>query len=108
MISVKRTSSVRTIFLIATAVLVSVPAWVRIACAQPPPPAADAKPAATTATPTPPTGWPPVVAEGADRLLRQTGEYIGSAEQFTFHADITFDHVLCRPARSCNIRHPRM
>ncbi len=22
------------------------------------------------------------------------GEYIGSAEQFTFHADITFDHVL--------------
>ena len=22
------------------------------------------------------------------------GEYVGSAEQFTFHADITFDHVL--------------
>ena len=36
----------------------------------------------------------PAVAERADRLLRQMGAYIGSAEQFTFHADITFDHVL--------------
>src|ERR1700761_6870365 len=36
----------------------------------------------------------PVVAEQADRLLRQMGAYVGSAEQFTFHADITFDHVL--------------
>jgi hypothetical protein len=43
-------------------------------------------PAATTA--------PPVVAALADRLLRQMSEYIASAEQFTFHADITFDHVL--------------
>jgi hypothetical protein len=36
----------------------------------------------------------PVVAEQADRLLKQMGDYIGSADQFTFHADITFDHVL--------------
>jgi hypothetical protein len=35
-----------------------------------------------------------VVAEQADRLLKEVGDYIGSAEQFTFHADITFDHVL--------------
>src|SRR5208337_2747121 len=36
----------------------------------------------------------PAVAEQADRLLRQMGAYIGSAERFTFHADIIFDHVL--------------
>jgi hypothetical protein len=30
----------------------------------------------------------PAVAEPADRLLKQTGAYIGSAEQFTFHAFI--------------------
>jgi hypothetical protein len=36
----------------------------------------------------------PVVAEQADRLLRQMSDYIGTADQFTFHADINFDHVL--------------
>lgn len=36
----------------------------------------------------------PIVEERADRLLKQMGAYVGSAEQFTFHADITFDHVL--------------
>src|SRR5271167_3207521 len=36
----------------------------------------------------------PVVAEQADRLLKQMSDYIGSADQFTFHADISFDHVL--------------
>ena len=36
----------------------------------------------------------PVIAEQADRLLKEVGSYIGSADQFTFHADITFDHVL--------------
>ena len=36
----------------------------------------------------------PQVAEAADRLLKQMGAYIGSAEQFTFRAAITFDHVL--------------
>ena len=84
----------RTISLIAAAVMVSAPAWVRIASAQAPQPATVAAPAAATASSTPITIVPPVVAEEADRLLRQMGEYIGSAEQFTFHADITFDHVL--------------
>lgn len=37
---------------------------------------------------------PPAIAEAADRLLKQMGAYIGSAEQFTVRADITFDHVL--------------
>jgi hypothetical protein len=46
------------------------------------------------ATPPAATTAPVVVAEQADRLLRQMSEYIASAEQFTFHADITFDHVL--------------
>src|SRR5262245_24459676 len=36
----------------------------------------------------------PQVGEAADRLLKQMGAYIGSAEQFTFRAAITFDHVL--------------
>jgi hypothetical protein len=36
----------------------------------------------------------PMVAEGADRLLKQMGAYLGSAEHFTFHANLTFDHVL--------------
>src|SRR5277367_2833852 len=84
----------RTISLIATAVMVSAPAWVRIASAQAPQPATVAAPAAATASSTPTTTVPPVIAEEADRLLPQMGEYIGSAEQFTFHADITFDHVL--------------
>lgn len=55
--------------------------------AQSSPPTADARPTATAAA-------APAVAEQADRLLRQMGAYIGSAGQFTFHADITFDHVL--------------
>ena len=36
----------------------------------------------------------PVIGEEADRLLKQMGSYIGSADQFTFHADILFDQVL--------------
>jgi hypothetical protein len=36
----------------------------------------------------------PIVPESADRLLRQMSDYIGSAEHFTFRADVTFDHVL--------------
>jgi hypothetical protein len=36
----------------------------------------------------------PVVAEQADRLLKEMSDYIGAADQFTFHADISFDHVL--------------
>ena len=36
----------------------------------------------------------PTVAESADRLLKEMGSYIGSADQFTFHADIIFDQVI--------------
>src|ERR1700760_3291434 len=36
----------------------------------------------------------PAMADQADRLLRDMAVYVGSAQQFTFHADITFDHVL--------------
>jgi hypothetical protein len=52
---------------------------------------------AQKAPPTAPT-LPPAaasaVAPAADRLLKEVGSYIGSAEAFIFHADITFDHVL--------------
>jgi hypothetical protein len=36
----------------------------------------------------------PTVAPEADRLIKEMGGYIGSAAEFTFHADVTFDHVL--------------
>ncbi len=36
----------------------------------------------------------PVVSPSADRLLRQMSDYLGSSGEFTFHADILFDHVL--------------
>lgn len=56
--------------------------------------AAQNRPAAPgAAAPTTPVAAP-AVAEQADRLLKEVGAYIGSAEQFTFHADVTFDHVL--------------
>jgi len=51
-------------------------------------PAAPAASAAATSAPA------PAISEAADRLLKEMGAYIGSAEQFTFHADVTFDHVL--------------
>jgi hypothetical protein len=56
--------------------------------------AAQNKPAAPNTAP-PTTNAPaPAVAEQADRLLKEVGAYIGSANEFTFHAEITFDHVL--------------
>jgi hypothetical protein len=45
------------------------------------------KPAATNAA-------APAVAEPADRLIKEMSAYIGSANEFTFHADVSFDHVL--------------
>jgi hypothetical protein len=36
----------------------------------------------------------PAIAEQADRIIKEMGAYIGSAQEFTFHADIIFDHVL--------------
>lgn len=36
----------------------------------------------------------PVVAEKADALLKQMGDYLAAADEFTFTADVTFDHVL--------------
>jgi hypothetical protein len=49
------------------------------------------KPAAPAAAANAPA---PAVAEPADRLIKEMGAYIGSANDFTFHADVTFDHVL--------------
>ena len=36
----------------------------------------------------------PIVDPQADRLLREMGDYLKSAQQFSFQAGITFDHVL--------------
>jgi hypothetical protein len=71
----------------AVAFLISAPAWVQVVGAQNAPAAPSAPPAVADAA-------APAVAKQAARLLRQMGAYIGSAEQFTFHADITFDQVL--------------
>jgi hypothetical protein len=68
------------------ALALSAPVWALPAYAQNAP-AGGQQPSATT----PP---PPVVAQRADELLQEASIYLASAEQFTFHADITFDHVL--------------
>ena len=36
----------------------------------------------------------PAIAPDAERVLKELGAYIGSAGQFVFDADITFDHVM--------------
>ena len=73
--------------MIAMALATSVLAWAEIAEAQ-------NIPTVPSAPPQAPNTAPPAVAERADQLLKQMSDYIGSAEQFTFHADISFDHVL--------------
>jgi hypothetical protein len=56
--------------------------------------AAQNKPTAPNA-PTVTTNAPaPTIAEAADRLIKEMGAYLGSANEFTFHADVAFDHVL--------------
>jgi hypothetical protein len=51
--------------------------------------------ASTPNTTTAPSAIPaPAVAADADRLLKEMGDYIGSAEHLTFQADVAFDHVL--------------
>jgi hypothetical protein len=62
-----------------------------IACASAQAASAQTKPAAPAAAA---NAAAPAVAESADRLLKEVGAYIGSANEFTFHADVTFDHVL--------------
>jgi hypothetical protein len=47
-----------------------------------------AKPSAAQSAPA------PSVAPEADRVLKEVGAYIGTAPQFIFHADVTFDNVL--------------
>jgi len=77
----------RIALMVAAAFVISTLAWMQVAEAQNTPASPIAPlPAANTA--------PPAVAERADQLLKQMSDYIGSAEQFTFHADISFDHVL--------------
>src|SRR3984957_14037546 len=56
--------------------------------------AAAAATARTDATPPPGVAGKPVVSPSAERVLHQMSEYLGSAGEFTFHADILFDHVL--------------
>ena len=53
--------------------------------------AAQNKPTApNTASPTT-NAAAPAVAEQADRFVKEMSAYIGSANEFTFHADVTFD-----------------
>jgi hypothetical protein len=57
--------------------------------------AAQNKPAAPNAPPAAATNAAaPAVAAQADRLIKEMSAYLGSASEFTFHADVTFDHVL--------------
>src|SRR5262250_428229 len=58
------------------------------------PASAQNRPVAPAAPATSTNSSAPAVAEQADRLLKEMSAYVGSAQEFTFHADITFDHVL--------------
>ena len=49
---------------------------------------------APSSPPPPAAADRPVVSPSAARVLHQMSEYLGSAGEFTFHADILFDHVL--------------
>src|SRR5580698_8457834 len=49
---------------------------------------------APSSPPPPAAADRPVVSSSADRVLHRMSEYLGSAGEFTFHADILFDHVL--------------
>jgi hypothetical protein len=51
-------------------------------------------PAAPSTAQPPVTPPAPAISQRADELLKQMSAYIGSANEFTFHADVTFDHVL--------------
>ena len=64
------------------------------------------KPAAPAGAPPAATAPAPAVAEQADRLIKEMSAYIGSANEFTFHADVTFDHVL-PSGQNCSFRQPR-
>lgn len=51
--------------------------------------------AATAATEAAPAAAPaPLIAARADALLREMSAYLAAAQEFTFTADVTFDHVL--------------
>jgi hypothetical protein len=89
----------RSISVIAIALVMLAPNWMQLAEAQ-------------TGQATPATSPPaansaaPAVAEQADRLLKQMGDYVGSAQQFTF-MPISPSTMCCHPARSCNTRFRR-
>ena len=55
---------------------------------------AQSTPAAPSAHQAPANTVAPAIAEQAETLLKQMSAYVGSAEQFTFHAEVAFDHVL--------------
>jgi hypothetical protein len=79
--------SMRTLCMIMLASLLSAPScWVIAQAQNVPTPSGAAAPESTAPA--------PVVSTQVDDLLKQMADYIGSAEQFTFHADIIFDHVL--------------
>ncbi|MBV8092533.1 MAG: DUF2092 domain-containing protein [Acetobacteraceae bacterium] len=55
---------------------------------------AQSTPAAPSAHQAPANTVAPAIAEQAETLLKQMSAYVGSAEQFTFHAEVAFDHVV--------------
>jgi hypothetical protein len=70
----------------AALAVISAVSWLHVAKAQNAPTTTNAPPATTAPA--------PVVSQRADELPKQMGDYIRSADQFTFHADISFDRVL--------------
>ena len=77
----------RAPYMLLMALMLSAPSCLLVAEAQNAPPAGGTPPPATD-------NAKPSIAPEAEELLKQMAAYVGSAGEFTFHADITFDHVL--------------
>ena len=96
----RRMHRMRSICVIAFALVMSAPNWVQVAEAQTGQAApATSPPAANSAA--------PAVAEQADRLLKQMGDYVGSGASSSPSMPILPSTMCCRPARSCNTRRPK-
>lgn len=76
----------RTLYKFAAAFALSVPGCWQFADAQ----NSTTSPGSSSA----PNNAQPAIAGQAETVVKQMAAYIGSAREFTFHADITFDHLL--------------
>lgn len=83
----KTAKSLRLAHMMVLTFMPGVLSWAPVAIAQ-------NTPAGPSAAPPQADAAAPAIAPQAEQLLKQASAYVGSADQFTLHADVTFDHVL--------------